>query len=68
MRVGTDAYIVQLLMIEMLMIIVGLKRGPETLGRLKDIHAVLQTRGVDSDDPSLLHWGWRQVLKDRGRE
>jgi RpiR family carbohydrate utilization transcriptional regulator len=67
MRVGTDAYIVQLLMIEMIMVIVGLKRGPETLGRLKDIHTVLQTRGVDSDDPSLLHWGWRQLLVDRGR-
>jgi RpiR family carbohydrate utilization transcriptional regulator len=67
MRVGTDAYVVQLLMIEMIMVIVGLKRGPETLGRLKDIHTVLQTRGVDSDDPSLLHWSWRQLLSDRGR-
>ena len=67
MRVGTDAYIVQLLMIEMIMVIVGLKSGPETLGRLKDIHNILQTRGVDSDDPSLLHWGWRQSLMDRGR-
>lgn len=66
MRVGTDAYIVQLLTIEMIMVIVGLKRGPETLGRLRDIHTVLQTRGVDSDDPSLLHWGWRQMLSGRG--
>lgn len=65
MRVGTDAYIVQLLTIEMIMVIVGLKRGPETLGRLRDIHTVLQTRGVDSDDPSLLHWGWRQMLSGR---
>lgn len=59
MRVGTDAYIVQLLMIEVIMVIVGLKRGPETLDRLKEISRVLQTRGVDSDDSSLLHWGWR---------
>jgi hypothetical protein len=55
-------------MIEMIMVIVGLKRGPETLGRLKDIHNVLQTRGVDSDDPSLLHWGWQQSLADRDQE
>jgi RpiR family carbohydrate utilization transcriptional regulator len=68
MRVGTDAYIVQLLMIEMIMVIVGLKRGPETLRRLKEIHGVLLTRGVDSDDPSLLHWGWRQSLADRNSE
>jgi RpiR family transcriptional regulator, carbohydrate utilization regulator len=64
MRVGTDAYVVQLMMIEIIMVMVGLKRGPETLGRLKDIHAVLQTRGVDSDDASLLHWGWRQHFPD----
>ena len=41
------------------MVIVGLKRGPETLDRLKEISRVLQTRGVDSDESSLLHWGWR---------
>jgi RpiR family transcriptional regulator, carbohydrate utilization regulator len=68
MRVGTDAYVVQLMTIEIIMVLVGLKRGPETLGRLKEIHNVLQTRGVDSDDPSLLHWGWRQHLTERGRE
>jgi len=66
MRVGTDAYIVQLLMIEMIMVIVGMKRGPETLNRLKDIHTVLKTRGVDTDDPSLVHWSWRQLLTERG--
>lgn len=64
MRVGTDAYVVQLMMIEIIMVIVGLKRGPETLGRLKEIHSLLQTRGVDSDDPSLLHWGWQQQLTE----
>jgi DNA-binding MurR/RpiR family transcriptional regulator len=65
MRVGTDAYVVQLMMIEIMMVIVGLKRGPATLERLREIHNVLQTRGVDSDNPSLLHWGWRQSLGDR---
>jgi DNA-binding MurR/RpiR family transcriptional regulator len=62
MRVGTDAYVVQLLMIEILMVIIGLKRGPSTISRLGEIHQILQTHGVDSDDPSLLHWGWRRVL------
>jgi RpiR family transcriptional regulator, carbohydrate utilization regulator len=65
MRVGTDAYVVQLLMIEILMVIIGLKRGPSTISRLGEIHQILQTHGVDSDDPSLLHWGWRHVLRDK---
>lgn len=64
MRVGTDAYVVQLLMIEILMVIIGLKRGPSTISRLGEIHQILQTHGVDSDDPSLLHWGWRQFLRE----
>ena len=38
-----------------------------TLGRLAEIHSILQTHGVDSDDTSLLHWGWRQVLQDGPR-
>lgn len=53
MRVGTDAYAVQLLMIEILMVIIGLKRGPAAIARLSEIHQILQTHGVDSDDPSL---------------
>ena len=66
MRVGTDAYVVQLLMIEILMVIIGLKRGASTITRLSEIHQILQTHGVDSDDPSLLHWGWRDVLHGDG--
>ncbi len=64
MRVGTDAYVVQLLMIEILMVIIGLKRGASTITRLSEIHQILQTHGVDSDDPSLLHWGWRGILQE----
>ena len=62
MRVGTEAYVVQLLVIEMLMVMTGLLRGPAVIGRLREIHDILQTHGVDSDDPSLLHWGWRPLL------
>lgn len=63
MRVGTDAYIVQLLLIEVLVILVGLRRGPAALSRLRDIHDVLQTHGSDSDNPSLIHWGWQTDTK-----
>jgi RpiR family carbohydrate utilization transcriptional regulator len=68
MRVGTDAYVVQFMMIEIIMVMVGLKRGPETLDRLKQMHGVLQTRGVDSDDPSLLHWGWQRMFAGGGQD
>jgi RpiR family carbohydrate utilization transcriptional regulator len=50
-------------MIEILMVIIGLKRGASTIARLSEIHQILETHGVDSDDPSLLHWGWRGVLR-----
>ena len=55
MRVGTEAYVVQLLIIEIVMVMVGLERGPRSTARLSDIHEVLQTHGVDNDDPSLRH-------------
>ncbi|GGH29384.1 transcriptional regulator, rpir family protein [Alsobacter metallidurans] len=64
MRVGTEAYVVQLLIIEIVMVMVGLKRGPAVNARLKTIHEVLQTHGVDNDDPSLMHWGSRPLGDD----
>ncbi|PSC03845.1 RpiR family transcriptional regulator [Alsobacter soli] len=67
MRVGTEAYVVQLLIIEIVMIMVGLKRGSEVNARLRDIHDVLQTHGVDNDDPALMHWG-SQPLGEEGPE
>jgi DNA-binding MurR/RpiR family transcriptional regulator len=55
MRVGTEAYVVQLLLLEMLMVLIGLKRGGPTLSRLRRIHDVLHTHGSDGDD-SEVHW------------
>ena len=52
MRVGTDAYIVQLLLIEVLMVMIGLQRGPALNDRLKTIHEVLERHGADIEaDP-----------------
>ena len=52
MRVGTDAYIVQLLLIEVLMVMIGLQRGPALNDRLKTIHDVLERHGADIEaDP-----------------
>jgi RpiR family carbohydrate utilization transcriptional regulator len=54
MRVGTDAYVVQMLMIEILAVQIGLKRGPEALARLHRVHDLLIAEAMDSDDPALL--------------
>ncbi len=62
MLVGTDAYVVQLITIEVLMILVGLKQGPRLNERMQEIHKVLRTYSVDTADPSILHSGWRQML------
>jgi RpiR family carbohydrate utilization transcriptional regulator len=54
MRVGTDAYVVQMLMIEILTVQIGLRRGPEALARLHRVHDLLISEGVDSEAPGLL--------------
>jgi DNA-binding MurR/RpiR family transcriptional regulator len=63
MLVGTDAYVVQLIAIEVLMILVGLRQGPGLIARMNDLQHVLNTYGVDRQDPSVLHAGWRQMLE-----
>jgi len=62
MLVGTDAYVVQLIAIEVLMILVGLRQGPQLIGRMNDVQHVLRHYSVDREDPSVLHAGWRQML------
>ncbi|MGO4737953.1 MurR/RpiR family transcriptional regulator [Bosea sp. 2KB_26] len=62
MLVGTDAYVVQLIAIEVLMILVGLREGPQLIGRMNDVQHVLRHYSVDREDPSVLHAGWRQML------
>ena len=43
-------------------IVVEGARYPEAMQRLAVIHRALQTHGVDSDEPSVLHWGWSEML------
>lgn len=63
MLVGTDAYVVQLIAIEILMILVGQKQGPGLVKRMNEIQQVLHQYGVDGQDPSVLHTGWRQMFE-----
>jgi RpiR family transcriptional regulator, carbohydrate utilization regulator len=68
MLVGTDAYVVQLITIEILMILVGLKQGTGLTERLNAIQQILKTHGIDSDDPSVLHTGWRHMFGPKRRD
>lgn len=62
MLVGTDAYVTQLITIEVLMILIGLKQGPQLVTRMHEIQQALRVYGVDSEDPSVLHASWRAML------
>ncbi len=63
MPVGTDAYITQMLMVEMLSIMVGRLRGPECARRLEAIQKVMQ--GRDSEEASMVHARWTTPANDR---
>jgi RpiR family carbohydrate utilization transcriptional regulator len=49
MRVGTEAYLAQLTYLEILMVGVGLRRGPAAFRKLKRVRQVLKERGSDSE-------------------
>lgn len=58
MPVGTDAYITQTMMIEMMTILLGRLRGPDCVKRLEQIHKILQAKDQDTDESSVVYWGW----------
>jgi RpiR family carbohydrate utilization transcriptional regulator len=49
MRVGTEAYLAQLTYLEILMVGVGLRRGPASFRKLKRVRQVLKERGSESE-------------------
>ena len=49
MRVGTEAYLAQLTYLEILMVGVGLRRGPSAFRQLKRVRQVLKERGSDTE-------------------
>lgn len=59
MPVGTDAYITQMMMIEIVTIMIGRLRGPACVKRLEGIHKMLQAKDSDSDATSVVYWGWK---------
>jgi RpiR family carbohydrate utilization transcriptional regulator len=61
MRVGTEAYLAQMAYLEILMVGVGLRRGPSALLALKRVHKVLKERGIDSESHPALQWAWSKA-------
>jgi len=64
MRVGTEAYLAQMAYLEILMVGVGLRRGPSAVNRLKRVRRVLQERGVDSESHPALQWAWSKAERE----
>jgi len=64
MRVGTEAYIAQLLVIELLMILVLQKLGPKAIQMQTQYREVLQQHGQDVDQEPWLHWAWTHSERD----
>jgi hypothetical protein len=53
MRVGTEAYLAQLTYLEILMVGVGLRRGPAAFRTLKRVRQVLKERGSENEPHSV---------------
>jgi DNA-binding MurR/RpiR family transcriptional regulator len=64
MRVGTEAYIAHLLIIELLMILVLKELGPESVNLQMQYREVLRQHGQDVDQHTWPHWTWPSIQKD----
>ena len=64
MRVGTDAYIAHLLVIELLMILVLQKLGPNAIQLQTQYREILQQHGQDVDQHPWIHWAWPNMKKE----
>ena len=64
MRVGTEAYLAHLLVIELLMILVLQKLGPKAIELQTQYREVLQQHGQDVDQHPWIHWTWPHAEKE----
>jgi RpiR family carbohydrate utilization transcriptional regulator len=56
MRVGTEAYLAQMVYLEILMVGAGMRRGPSAVRQLQRVRQVLRERGVDSETHPVMQW------------
>jgi RpiR family carbohydrate utilization transcriptional regulator len=64
MRVGTEAYIAHLLIIELLMILVLKELGPDSVNLQMQYREVLRQHGQDVDQHTWPHWTWPNSQKE----
>jgi RpiR family transcriptional regulator, carbohydrate utilization regulator len=65
MRVGTEAYVAHLMVIDIVTLLVAQRLGPRAATRLRQFKRVLEDHGIDSDTHSVtMSWGWSDA--DRG--
>jgi RpiR family carbohydrate utilization transcriptional regulator len=64
MRVGTEAYIAHLLVIELLMVLVLKALGPKAARQLSQFRSVLQAHGQAIDQHPAVDWAWSSIEKD----
>ncbi|MCH7344241.1 MurR/RpiR family transcriptional regulator [Pelomonas sp. CA6] len=64
MRVGTEAYIAHLMVLDVLTVLVAQRLGPRAAERLQQFKRVLEDHGIDSDSHSALaSWGWPAIAR-----
>ncbi|MDI9335833.1 MAG: MurR/RpiR family transcriptional regulator [Gammaproteobacteria bacterium] len=68
MRVGTEAYIAHLLIIEILTVLVLQRLGAQAVKHLSNFRQVLQEHGQDTETHPSLHWNWSQVERQHEGE
>ncbi|HKX39767.1 MAG TPA: MurR/RpiR family transcriptional regulator [Burkholderiaceae bacterium] len=64
MRVGTEAYVAHLMVIEIVTVLVAQRMGPHAAARLQQFKRVLEEHGIDSDSHSAVAWSWSKAERD----
>lgn len=65
MRVGTEAYIAHLLVIEILTVLVGQRLGPKAADRLRQFRNVLAEHGIDSESHVTMTLSWSRAEREQ---
>ncbi len=65
MRVGTEAYIAHLLVVEILTVLVGQRLGPKAAERLRKFRSVLEEHGIDSESHVAMTMSWSRSEREQ---
>ncbi|MDR2787074.1 MAG: MurR/RpiR family transcriptional regulator [Candidatus Accumulibacter sp.] len=68
MRVGTEAYIAHLLIVEMITVLVGQRLGSKAADRLRQFRGVLAEHGIDSESHVAMTMSWSRAERVQSSE